>query len=303
MGISISGNNKLTEIFGKWVLLKMSDKFEPRQKELVDAETGSFEASQPEYPSRVKSDIRNGPAHPETFVRRVREFAEYVEYVEKFYRSVEEQPRGQVTWELQCQPMVQTEARGLRRKMQNWIPTESPDTWGQQFEKALKPLWNDLDSFHKRDDVPTPSVERDLEHINPENPEDVPADADELEARIKALNRVLEDITQSHAQGEYLHELLRSVSEGKQIEGKEQKRRTTYHLCPSPNVPKFQGHHGLVTEIDSGHTMTERGRKVRETFENITSLWGLPVEQPSSSEAATRAEELQEIVELAFELD
>lgn len=291
----------------------MTDRFQPQQKRFIE-DTGTPpaypvpELSGPDeydYPDQIKSKIRNGPADVETFIERVREFTEYIHYVEAFYRSVEDQPQGAATWELMCQLTLQEESGVLHRKLNEWIPTEGPDTWGRMVEGELAPLWNDIESFEGRDDIPKPTVERGWDSIDE-------ADANELERRIKALKRLFQDITEDWDGGEYLHELLEFVAENEgepstQLEG-ERKRRTTFHLTPARGLgysdepeTTVKGHHGLVEDTDDGHRLTPRGGAVLAAFKGLVSLQGVPVEKPDSQEAADGADALRTILETVFE--
>lgn len=224
---------------------------------------------------QVESNIRRGPASPDAILDRLRELNDSLRLAEAFYCDVEDQPAGQIKWEQSYLLVLRNEMEQTARLLERW----SSPTVGADLEEALLPLWSDLNAFDRWGGIPTPSRP-------PEDYEDVPADGyteavDEIDARVHALTRLLEDRL-GQTEGEWtdderLHIILNYISEHEddrtaELEG-DRKWRASRHLKESLSLHPDSGHLGLVRECDTwfGWELTERGKVVLAAFDNLMS--------------------------------
>lgn len=299
----------------------MADKFNSTQKELIQAEAdpagapdkvwkGGFgewlewvqghEPKNQEEKSKIKSSIRRGPADPDTFVDRFRKFNEYLGLVERFCREVEDQPKGTVMWEYWFLPAVSTEIGQLRRKLNKMDPTlerdrDPWDTARNQLTDLLFPLWNDLESYHRREHIPNPDADRDLEAIESE-------DADEFEARVESLKQLFDDISDGDKDRMSLHEILEFITEyqddtTQSLQGEDLKWATYYLNRPSRENER--GHHGLIREAAWGYEMTTRGDIVLNVFREFDGFYGIT--DLESPDRERKASQIFDILEALFD--
>lgn len=222
---------------------------------------------------QIESNIRRGPASPDAILDRLQELNDSIRLAEAFYCDVEDQPAGQIKWEQSCLLVLRNEMERTARLLERW----SSPTVGADLEEALSPLWSDLDAFDRWGGIPTPSHP-------PDEYADVPADeyseaVDELDARVHALTRLLEDrLGQTEgewADDERLHVILNYISEHEddrtaELEGGRQ-WRTSRQLKENPSLHSDSGHLGLVRDCETwfGWELTERGEVVLEAFDNL----------------------------------
>lgn len=284
--------------------------------------------------TKVKSEIRNGPAQAKEVLNNTIAFRKYLNLVWIFH-NLQDGARGTHEWKNRILPMLRTELDELNDLIEQFEREAESD----QLASSLEVLWDDLeylDGFWMpASHIQPPNKDGEHQHpryyqalkrfqlsegmgFGPVDPEQTELtdeeeqvwskyseDREEVSVRMSATTRVMSDLTENHEVGLYLLDLLdfisknpNATSSSKRFQN-QKKYRANRILRVCPGCIQSCSHLGLVEEGEwsGSYKLTDRGEAVLEAVRRL-----LDMARSQDDRDEDEIELLLEIIEYRYEV-